>query len=461
MKKLFAQAPAYILGRVKNDFVHTYRRKYPVKLPFDHRGEVIARVTTGAEIFFDHDIFNSYVVSEEENVYVLHHGKMTFMLKEDGVLVRNKIYIFEVVEEASLYKKVRLYKIKTLLGRHKRGMFVYEETVEGEGELQKHLRRGMLIVQKNHKENEPVVAEQVASGVYVEVNNALKEITGRITSLNPYVVEDRKVKVFVYERATFEMGETVTVRITGEVFGRYLGSFKLFNIRVGMVADALVKKVTDKAIFVEIDGVQGRLRVNECYKVNTKYVRGVVYKVDEAQQRFEFSVKRYLTMARENELETPVIDLPFMDSDGSEDSDAGADHSCVPFVEVLPQEAPAIETGRSKRVKTLRDSDIRGYVEHLIENDAFPQSHEEAEALRRDIARRLGKEEVMDIIADNMEMKGLRGMFHELVKIAWSVQDMKEIFKKWLEYEKKSKGDTESVKRMAKEYVAKSVANRK
>ncbi|MCZ6914636.1 MAG: hypothetical protein O7C59_09370 [Rickettsia endosymbiont of Ixodes persulcatus] len=475
--KLFAQRPMYVMGKVRKTHLHTYNKRYSVKLPFSYSGDVLARITTDAEIFFENRIFNSYMVAEEENVYVLHQSKLTFMVKEEKLL-KNKIYIFEVIEETATYKKVCLYKKKVYQGHYKNGKFVYKEssnesqreikgmhakTLSNTDQHKTYLCKGTLIIQKNHSEDDLITAEKISDNLFVEINNQLKEIKGVVVSTDPYVIQDRDVKVFVHEKSILKKGDIAVVSVIREMFGKYVGTFNAFNIKVGMVADALVKNITDRAIFVEINGVVGRLKLDECYKVNTKYVRGIVYRVDESNRRFEFSTKRYLNTVRENELNNAIVNLPFVDSDDDlcearfSPSSEGKQYG---MVDSRLERAQKPEFCRDKKIKLLDAGSFKNYLERLITTDTFVQMSnyngnklENISKLAIEIKNYLKYEEILNVLDNNMEKKGLRGMFKELVQIDWGVEKMREIFKKWLEYEKNYGGDVEIVKKTAKEYV--------
>lgn len=467
MKKLFGERQKYILGQIKKNSVHTYSKRYPVELPFSCTGDVMVRVSaSGAEIFFDHAVFNSYVASEEENVYVMHSKKLTFMTKDEGVLERDQIYIFETVEETFAYRKVRLYKKKVHQGRYRKGKFLCEvpeaasEETHGEtANRQVRVLTGTLIVQRNHKENDMITAVQISDNLFAETGGSLKEVRGRIIATSPHIiVQDGAVSVIVPEKSsTVQKGELVTVRIVDEAFGKYVGTFRLFNIKVGMVADAFVRNVTDKAVFVEVNGISGRMKLNECHKVSTKYVRGVVYKVDEDMQRFEFSVKRYLRMARENELEDAVISLPFVDSDAEESS-------ALPCRTEMRTRAETAcdEPAKRKKVLPSNKSGFGKYLSELVSSGIRAASHEHADhdggifslkGLGKEIQSNMAYEEVLEIINAHLDRKGVGAVFEALVEADWGVERMKEIFKKWMAYEKANSGDVERVKNMAKEYV--------
>lgn len=468
MKKLFGEREKYVLGRIKRNSVHTYSRRYPVELPFSCTGDVMVRITaSGAEIFFDHAVFNSYVVSEEENVYVLHGRKLTFMPKDEEVLEKDKMYIFETAEETFAYKKVRLYRKKVCQGRYRRGKFLYEvpETPRGESAEgaagPRRVLTATLIVQRNHKENDLVTAEQVSDNVFVETGSPLREIQGRIIATSPHIiVQDGAVSAIVPEKTTtVQKGELVTVRILEETFGRYVGTLRRFDIKVGMVADALVRSVTDRAVFVEVNGIAGRMKLSECTSVNTKYVRGVVYKVDEDKQQFEFSVKRYLKMARENELENALISLPFADSDGEDCTEVPAAHACRPEAPVHAETA-ASDSAKRRKTHTAHGPGFGKYLSELVSSGlrAAPdgdadRSSFSLKGLGKEIQSNMAYEEVLELINAHLDKKGVGAVFEALVEADWGVERMREIFKKWMAYEKANSGDVERVKCMAKQYV--------
>ena len=491
MRNLFDAGPVYVLGRVRKDRLITYDKRYTVSLPFKYTGDVFARITNRAELFFEHRIFNSYVVAEEENVYILHGKKLTFIVKGGERLAKDRIYIFETVEDCPQYRKVELYRRKTYRGRYRDGKFVSNESSDTRsagplssggmnapavGCMTKDLfsgcpeavmtARGVLIPQRNHQENDHVFAEWISAGIFVEKDNGLKEMTGTIVSTNPCVVRDGDIKVYIYEKPMGCVGDKVTVRITEEIFGRYAGSFRLFNIKVGMVADALVQKVTDKAVFVEIDGIVGRLKLDECYKVKTKYVRGVVYRVDEERQRFEFSVRRYHSMVKERELEEAVIKLPFSESEN------GLEDAPLPQDQPQPSDAVAIAlnarhaeamsvSSKELLVKHLCSLVEKGVLEDLPEETTFRNIAGKAsrydagtDSLDKKIRGSLGYSGVVEVLDRSAGKRGLSALFARLVGMDWETEQAKQIFKRWLEHEKNCGGDVEKVKEMAKAYVS-------
>lgn len=468
MKKLFGERQKYVLGRIKKNHVHTYSKRYPVELPFSCTGDVMVRITaSGADIFFDHTVFNSYVVSEEENVYVLHGKKLTFMEKDKEVLEKDKIYIFETVEDTFAYKKVRLYRKKVYQGRYRKGKFLYEvpnmlcaETTEGADDRQKHVLTGTLIVQRNHKENDIVTAEQVSDNVFTETGCPLREIQGRIIAINPHIiVQDGAVSVIVPEKSTtVQKGELVTVRVLDETFGRYMGTLRRFDIKVGMVANALVRNVTDRNAFVEVNGISGRMKLSECSNINTKYVRGVVYQIDEDKQRFEFSVKRYLKMVRENELENALISLPFADSNDKDCTEVSAEQMCRSEASALA-EAAVCEPAKRRKTNAPHRPCFNKYLSELVSSgiqtasDGDTSSSFSLKGLGKEIQNNMAYEEVLEIINAHLDKKGIGAVFEALVEADWGVERMREIFKKWMAYEKANSGDVERVKCMAKQYV--------
>lgn len=52
---------------------------------------------------------------------------------------------------------------------------------------------------------------------------------------------------------------------------------------------------------------------------------------------------------------------------------------------------------------------------------------------------------------DNVEY--CRGLYRRVVQLNWNINECKEWYKKWLEFEKKNNGDEEEVKQNARDYV--------
>eukprot|EP00866_Antonospora_locustae_P001300 jgi/Antlo1/1300/1460 len=390
------------------------------------------------------------------------------MTKDEEVLEKDKIYIFEITEETFAYKKVRLYKKNVYQGRYRKGKFLYEvpetlseKVTEDAANRPRRVFTGTLIVQRNHKENDMVTAEQVSDNVFVETGCPLREVRGRIIATNPHIiVQDGAISVIVLEKSTtVQKGELVTVRVLDETFGRYVGTLRRFDIKVGMVADALVRNITDRAAFVEVNGISGRMKLNECNSINTKYVRGVVYKVDEDKQQFEFSVKRYLKMARENELEEALISLPFTEADGEGCTEIPVTDACRSEASAHA-EAAVCESAKRRKTHAAHRPGFGRYLSELVSSEIRAASDGDAnrggfslKGLGKEIQCNMTYDEVMDVINAHLDKKGVGAIFEALVEADWGVERMREIFKKWMAYEKANSGDVERVKCMAKQYV--------
>lgn len=347
--------------------IYTTNKFYPNTLTKlkTYNNYVLIKESTQPELFFDNKVFNTYVISEEENVYILYHINNELVFADKSVKLNyDTIYVVEIVEQTSTYKKVTIYKPMIYKGIVKKGIFTIKESfssqsdnfVDSQLKIEENktqpdrkkvkkdennfdkedsfedkcfglVKKGRMIYRNVHEENDLIYTICINSNTFLEyLFNLNYLVTGKILSVDPIKVNHHNLTITVLENLppTFldksnklffnnpkekYVDRMVKVRIIKERLGMLLGTFDL-GVTVGEVRIAYVTRITDKIVFLEISGMKGRMLRNELSHVNpNQNVRGIITKVENGF--FELSVKKLKAKEVFDELEKPYFELPF------------------------------------------------------------------------------------------------------------------------------------------------------
>ncbi|KCZ81038.1 hypothetical protein H312_01524 [Anncaliia algerae PRA339] len=443
--------------------IHTLNGSFPNPLSdfTSNNGHILVKHTrNNIEIFFDHKIFNTYVISEEENVYILYSHKNELIFTDKNIkLNRNTLYIVEITEETSLYKKVSIYKPMIYKGTVKKSIFIPKESFLStsdkftgtESDIVNSYKKiktdsfddkcfgliykGKIQFRNVHEENDTLYAFMIKDDTFLEYPFNLNYIiTGEIVAMEPIKIKyhnltvtvldqlpknfvDTRNKLFYSNPKDKYLNRLVKVRVMRERLGLLLGTFDL-GVTVGEIRTAVVQKITDKTIFLIIDTMRGRMARSEQKNVFLKSkVRGIITKVENGF--FELSIKDLRTKEFINELNNPFFSMPFFES---------VDYAGKSLVRRIKKE--------------------RTFEQNITENNENKELKENVYDKFIFLREKLN-------YTDDILLK--RELFNEITELDADIEQMKKIFKDWLKFEKENEGSILFVKNKAKEWVGKRI----
>ncbi|ADM11659.1 uncharacterized protein Eint_060510 [Encephalitozoon intestinalis ATCC 50506] len=365
--KLFGQElSTYMYGRILDRKFITPSGSYEIEPLEIASGMHPVRYNGKIEIFYVSPIFNSYLVSREENVNVLFSadGKVT-ITNED--IDKDTLYTFRIVRETSDLRVAEIYKFDTFYPG-------FKTTGEVKWKIGKDGRRiytvqtkygdGTLIMQNNKEKNivSVLLYKKDKELHFVQVDDPISGIVKMTVTAemgNKYGVRDRNVRGFLITNNTYKTGDSVACTIKEVWLGNYLFT-EYFELGIGSIIEARVKSYGKNKIYLEYKGHEGYILISE--SEGRRYgnnVRGTVYDIKDGL--FLLSTKRIPELERKEK----GIDLsvPFDISDQTEESSDSLEEDVDGVSRSLGAER--------KRSKTVTEDDILMDI-HAHPGEAIP-----------------------------------------------------------------------------------------
>ncbi|WEL38813.1 hypothetical protein PFJ87_06g00790 [Encephalitozoon hellem] len=322
--KLFGQESTYLYGRILNRKFIAPSGSYEIEPLNMASGMHPVRYNGKIEVFYVSPIFNSYLVSREENVNVLFSvdGKVTITNDE---VDKDVLYTFRVVRETDDLRVAEIYKFDTFYPGFKTtgevkwkkdndGRMVYSvETRYGSGTLllQNNDVKGVVsvVLYKKDKQLHFVQVDDPVSGV-------LKMTVVSAVSGNSYGVRNGNIRGFLVASNGYKAGDTVECVVRRVGLGNYMFA-EYAELKIGSTIEARVKDYGRDRIYLEYEGHEGYMMMSEsARKRYGEYVRGVLYDIKDGV--FLMSTKR--TSGLKEAEEGVNLSVPFDISDVEDES---------------------------------------------------------------------------------------------------------------------------------------------
>ncbi|KAK1348028.1 hypothetical protein LUQ84_002722 [Hamiltosporidium tvaerminnensis] len=348
--EIFGVSKTYIYGLIKNNTLTIPHKQCPFETEFCISQPIPLLFDEKYKIFYKNKIFNSYVLSEEENVYLLYSvDNKTTMVDKKVILESNTIYTFNITNENEFTRRVELYENNEMFpGIVLKGQ-VFNDTV-----MTKY-GNGKCIFLDNHPNQKiiSVLLYKISGKTYnfIEKVESKDKKHKRIKKAhfldgsefkvvaeckNFYLVEKERIRgILLKDMIKNYLNDFVKIKVKdqewGYVFTRYeIGTSKSKNTELyeGMVGKGVIAKICNFGAIVSVNGFKGRLVVSE---ISSNYIKnwkshleniisekneltGIIYNVDFEKNRFDFSLKKYELQEKENELNSGIkLQVPFND----------------------------------------------------------------------------------------------------------------------------------------------------
>jgi predicted RNA-binding protein with RPS1 domain len=334
---LFGKTKTYLFGRITNLSFVTPEMSYSCKTDIRTPGNYPALLTkpNRVTLFFNSPVFNSYVLSEEENVYCLYSvdDKLT-IVSNAKPLLQHSLYTFIITKETEDHRVCELYKFDKSYPGYT-GLAVYRQE-----KVCTDIGTGTIILQAKRKENTTlkVLLYKIDKDLhFIEIDNYFKGFSEfRVIKdcQSFYILSNGMAKGVLKKKQSnrdASVNDILRVRIRCTHNGRHEFTMKdtsprpsnpQFDLVEGMVYEARIKKVYEHGTIVVINGWEGRMMIGETTSgyvkewetllEGKKYITGIVYDVDKMRKRYEFSIKKYENMKKETDLEEGVdLSVPF------------------------------------------------------------------------------------------------------------------------------------------------------
>lgn len=556
---IFGSKPAYVYARYNKKKFHALGKSYSFEqLPVDVSFCPLKLVDDKVEVFYPGVIFNTHVLSFEENVVILksYDDKLTFIKKnsigscscdkdlskklkkpihsaEDAIpgcstnVDQTKLYTVKVVSEDESTREVEFYRFDEFFpGLRTKGTL---EIVEGLPVVHTTYGSGPIILQSNEfkKDVECVLVKMDSHNTFAEVGNPIERVTVKVVKdlKNNKIVENGNIKGILLGCRDKKMGEEVDVFVKDV----YPGSYAFVeDIKPGV---AVVELVTRSG---GVSKVQYKGFIGECTdKKVSKTMKGVIYDIQgntfkfrqesgeepEIRRTEEFEtvyVSKKLRVLSENDIKNDqlraieYIKSVISGSTHKKDEEhriidlfnkyitlcTDRDHLCLFYLQYLITTGHVSESEISRIVKitgkrfprhaslALNDLDairsifnrkksLAGFLKLMPVSDInFIKNNKEF--LRSSIDYIYSNMEnpriVVESVIDNSFGSWIeylkkesgnykRNLFRRMSKMSFRKNDMKSLFKMWLEFEESCSGNVEEVHALAEEFVEKHKSN--
>ncbi|EOB13191.1 hypothetical protein NBO_127g0001 [Nosema bombycis CQ1] len=361
------EKPVYLYGKiVKNKFITPYK-SYDLKF-FEELKDLtlsknlkanflpaILQNNTLSIFYAGSKIFNSFVISREENVFTLFSldKKLTICSEK---LKENQIYTFITEKEDENLRKAKIFKFDFLYpgtkitGKviKKKGKY-FVSTIYGEGNL---------VLQNNiyDKKIEVILFRKDDKLHFVQVDNPVIKAKVKIESRTSgyYTVSDKNIKGILFSGNQFKIGDLVEVVVRNNNLGFYIFDEDEEKEEDGRKEDEVSKgkkAVEGKIERKEIEGNKERKEIEGRKEDEGKKVTSV----EENDKKIDIPILSLKTPIL-NIKTPPVLSIPF-DLPSEEEDDKNEDKNIDNFC--------SLEIER-KRSKIQNDDDF------LMEIKAFP-----------------------------------------------------------------------------------------
>lgn len=347
MAQLFGQTSKWMYGKIlKNKFI-TPTFSYPVEPLHMATGmHPVMAFSKKVKVFYVAPIFNSYLVSHEENISTLFSADGKTTVTSDEV-VKDTLYTFKVVRETPVLRVAEIYKFDAFhVGFKTRGEMAWKSTKSGKKIAVVETKYGSgpvclqnnsggsavsVVLYKKDKHLHFVQVDEPVDGVLdMTVTNAI--------SGTKYGVKHQNVKGVLCTKKKHGVGDSVRCAVREVFFGHYM-FVEHVALEIGSVVEAQTGLYLKDRILLTYAGHSGYMPLNESkLRRYGRNVRGVVYDVHNGQ--FLLSTKR---------LNPPVnLSVPF-DLEESASTSAEQDEAL--------EENKSLAAER-KRAKTMNEADF-------------------------------------------------------------------------------------------------------
>lgn len=520
---IFGSKPTYLFAQYNKKKLHALGKAYSFeKGPFTVNSCVLKLSDNKVEIFFQNTIFNTYVQSVEDNLTVLKSFDEKLTVIKSINLAKEVLLTVRIIHEDENIREVEIYKFNEYFpGTIVKGTLEIKNnnptvnTELGSGEI-------VLQTNNISKNVECILVKMEADGkcVYAEVNNPVERCKGKIVKdlKNLKIVKNGHIQGILLDSKDHKIGEDVHLYVknvypgsyafiedikpgihTVELIGRsgnvsqvrykgFIGECKdkkVNKIMKGFVSDIQnntfkFRRMEEEAIrtddFEDVR-VAKRIKVSSENDINDQYsaiefikeqakdvksVKELFFRYSNSFKDNEYLCLFYISFLKENDLltETDINkvlkvsgkNFPKILSESIDDIDVlkllfskhktlagfnkilNKSEDPVKFIKENPEFISASISYAYKNLETPRD-----LVEDLLRNNKCFNDWKEY------------------INHENGEY--LRNLFKRMTKMNFKKNDMKNIFKCWLEFEEKEGSDNskniEMVRRLATEFVGK------
>jgi hypothetical protein len=305
MTQLFGEKTVFLYGKVHGSSFYTPTRKYKIEQVKQAAGMHPVKLDGEPKVFFIGQIFNSYLLSAEENVSRLYaiDGKVT--VAKDHIEA-NRLYTFRVVEESETVRVAALYNNDVLFpGYSSKGTVFYAKTARGEERpyVRTRLGAGAVILQNNERSEEIDVLLYRTDGRlhFVQVNKPISglvtvQVAGQIGK-GVYKVVWENVRGILNTSREHEVGDSVECDVQSVELGYYFFAEHVL-LAVGSTVEARVVKRLRDRVLLTCSGREGYMLLPPGAQKTGSVVRGTVLEMD--GERFVLGGR-----LREGELSVP------------------------------------------------------------------------------------------------------------------------------------------------------------
>lgn len=296
--KLFGQESTYLYGRVLDRKFIAPSGSYPIEPLGMVAGMHPARYDGKVEIFYAAPIFNSYLVSREEDVNVLFSADGKVTVTNDDV-ARDVLYTFKVTKETSDLRVAEIYKFDVFYVGFKTSARVrWESSKEGRVVCSAETRYGTgpLMLQNNSVGDvaSVVLYKKDKQLHFVQVGDPIKGVVEMTVvsakTRGSYGVKNGHVRGFLISDNAHGVGDAVRCVVKEVCLGNYMFAEHV-EPAIGAIIEAKVKRSGKRKVLLEHGGCKGYMLFSESIcKRQRRYVKGIVYDIRDGV--FLMSTKR-------------------------------------------------------------------------------------------------------------------------------------------------------------------------
>lgn len=505
--------PVHLYGKiVKKKFITPYK-SYEIDLQGLKADFLPVRLLGDKiEVFSSSEIFNSYVLTEEENLKTLYSRDKKLTVTTEDV-EPGRIYTFRVEKEDQDVRRVSLYTFDTLFpGTKTTGRVILKKkkyfvsTIYGEGEL---------VLQNNSfgKKVEVLLFRKDDSLHFVQVDNPVEApLRVKIDSISPgyYSVSDRNIKGILFTGKKHVVGELVECIPKDNNLGFYIFREKCKEDGKVKKSDALSKEQVNGPPSIPFD-IQSQ---DEKESSNEDINENVDLHLERKRSKITTQEDCLMEISAHPGKAFPILKyFKYLVEEGRPEDAKGVFYEYSPSLRGKEKDDLSISfvnyliyTGDQdlyKTVKRLSQSCSDRFLEVVSSNTEDPRisrlyysTSPNRKSFRRylEILFSSDQKEAYRLISDNPKYLNIsipflyksgdnprsrvealisknrdawleyldqesgeykRHLFRRVVEYDWNTKDMKRFFRLWLEFETEECGNVDEVRDRAKEYVEK------